>query len=94
MKLSTYKTLTSAAYGTISFLAAIGCAAFALSDCPNLAIGSGMIAIALLAWMRVELHDRRIALTKEDWRRESPADPNGYGYLVPPSGKGRDQSGI
>lgn len=95
MKQSTYKLLTATASGTFALLAAIGCLASIFDNSPSLAILAALLTILLSFICRVDLHDRKIALIKEDWRRgHTPADPASYCYLVPPSGKGRDQSGI
>jgi len=70
MKESQYRLLTAAASGVISLATAIWCIAAAITALPAVAIALGIITIFLIFMCRVQLHDRRVALNKEDWRRE------------------------
>jgi len=74
MKQSSYKLLTAIACGVISFAFAVWCIAMAMSNHPVPAIALGLVSAFLATACRIQLHDRTIAIIKEDWRRASQSE--------------------
>lgn len=69
MKLSTHKLLTATASGMFAVCAGIWATAMIL-DNSVLAIPLLLIAVFFSLVCRIQLHDRRHALTRENWRRQ------------------------
>jgi len=70
MKQSTYKLLTALACGTFAVFAAIWLIAAVMCGNQLAAIALGLLSVFLVTACRIQLHDREVALRKEDWRRE------------------------
>jgi len=74
MKESQYRLLTATACGTFAFAFAVWTIAAMMCGNPVAAIALGLVSVFLVTACRIQLHDRSIALVKEDWRRAGQSE--------------------